>query len=64
MTILVFSVTIAPMCLAVAKAIDPVTILVPVWAVIAALATRDAQDGYDQAQCAYPAKFIHLVFLP
>jgi hypothetical protein len=36
---LVFFVTVAPVYVAMTKAIDPVTILVPVWTVIAARTT-------------------------
>jgi hypothetical protein len=59
MTMLVVPVSVTPVDFAVTVTIDPVTILVPVGSMIAAHATRHAENGDNCAQCAYPAECVH-----
>jgi hypothetical protein len=67
-TTLVAMVTVTPVCLAIAVAIDSVAVLISIRAMIvsppianpADIATRNAHEGNDRAQYSYPIEFVHL----
>jgi hypothetical protein len=67
-TALVAMVTVTPVCLAIAVAIDSVAVLISIRAMIvgpmianaADIATRNAHEGSDRAQYSCPIEFVHL----